>query len=286
MKKLFALVLGAVFGFSSIAQAQEASGSTLKANFRRVGLEYSQKSINHARENEGVSDSEFTADDEEKTKGVFDFVLERNASDWTWNNGVYAEYEETKTEDKEDHHKTKVTSADKILLSSDYNYKLWKTADYSVGPTAIVEYQTKFKDSAASPRSKIIRFKAGFKLFDHEVIKELYLVGVGEHDMTHHDHVSKTAWEAGWRLEKKVRENVVASTDGFYRRYTSFSSYNAYDYRYELKANAYLDANITDTMSIGPYASYHRIHARGISKYGSNFTVGVALTFKNIYDVN
>ena len=44
------------------------------------------------------------------------------------------------------------------------------------------QYETEF---VGDPRTKIIRPNAGFSLFDHDIIKSLYVVGVYEYDFTY-----------------------------------------------------------------------------------------------------
>ena len=279
------LSLCAVFVvFQANAQETDASASTLKANFRRVGLELSSTNITHAREYRNSPVTQLSTDSQTVVKGVFDFMLEYDRENMQWNNGVYAEYGETKVKPV-DQPTEKNENADKILLSSDYAHKLYEFDGIKFGPMATVEYQTEFTANAGAPRTKILRGKAGMKLFDGKIIKNLYLAAVGEYDMTYDPHVSKSAAEFGWRMEGSPRDGVQYSTDGYFRRYLSYNHYVGTDLIYDLNANARMDVQVNATLTFGPYVSYRYARSRAAGVSGSNLTIGVAFTYKDLFNL-
>ncbi len=86
------------------------------------------------------------------------------------------------------------------------------------------QYETEFVGNPT--RNNVIRPNAGLALFDHKILKSLYLVGVYEYDFSYIDNpVSKSAVEAGWRAEYALRDGVKFTTDGYYREYLSYSRY-------------------------------------------------------------
>lgn len=260
--------------------------STLKANFRRVGLELSSTNVSHATEYENSPLSRLNADSQSVVKGVFDFMLEYNREDMRWDNGLFMEYARTKLKPEGEPSETN-ESADKILLSSSYAHKVWKLSGVNFGPMFNAEYQTEFTRNNDAPRAKIARMKGGMTLFDGKIIRDFYVAAVGEYDMTYSKHVSKFAGEVGWRLEYKPenRPNISFSTDGYYRRYFSYSRYIGTDLRYELSLTARMDASVTDTLSLGPYISYLRAHSRESSVAGANFMIGLSFSYKDLFSL-
>lgn len=258
--------------------------STLKANFRRIGLELSSTDVSHAKEYENSPVSELSSDSQTVVKGIFDFALEYNQDNLRWNNSLFMEYAKTKLKPA-DGPSSENEDADKILLSSEYAHKMWRVSDLDLGPMLNAEYQTEFTKNNDAPRQKILRGKAGIMLFNGEIIKDLYIAGVGEYDMTYSQNVSKTAGEIGWRLEYDLREGVKLSTNGYYRDYFSYSNYIGTDLKYDLNVKARMDVAVWGNFALGPYISYRQAKSREASVSGSNFQVGLSFSYNNLFDL-
>lgn len=287
MKLLKLLLITALFT-PAIALAQEDESAffepnTLKLNVRRIGLELSSTDVKNAEYYEASPVSQLNADSQTVVKGVLDTVLEYETPYFRWDNGVYAEYAKTKLKPANEPADTN-ESADKILFSTNYTQKIWDLEYGSIGPFVDGAYQTEFTKNKDAPRMSVFRGKAGLKLFDGQVFKDLYIAGVGEYDMTYNPDVSKAAAEVGFRIEKDIREGVKFSTDGYYRRYLSYSEYEAEDLRYDLNVTAHMDVKINGYLSIGPYVSYRRAHARGVPVAASNFMVGLSFSYIDLFD--
>ncbi len=268
---------------ATVAQAQEASAeSSLTANIRRIGLEYSETTVHNAREYQNSPVAPLSADSQKMVKGVFDAALEYRRTNMQWTNSLFAEYGKTEIEPI-NQPSVKTENADKILFTSDYAHKLHEYNGLKFGPTVIAEYQTEFTADNGKPRSKVARLKAGYKAFDGTVVKDMYLVGVAEYDMTYPQHVQKSAAEAGWRIEGDLRDGVKLSTDGYYRRYLSYDRYIGTDLRYDFSANARMDVDFIGKFTFGPYINYRRAHSREARKYASNTVIGLSLTYKDLF---
>ena len=278
------LALPAVAAETETVKPSEAPKSTLKANLRRLGLEASSTDVHNARSYQDSPVSQFNADSQTVIKGIFDGALEYDRSNLNWTNSLFMEYGKTKLKpvDGED---TTSENADQILLTSEYAHKLWSHKGLDFGPFASVGFQTEFTKNQEAPRTKILRNKAGVKLFNGDILKDLYIAGVYEYDMTYSDHVSKTAGEFGWRAEYTLREGVLFATDGYFRDYFSYSSYQPEDLKYDFKATARMDVNLTNSLTFGPYVSYRQGKSRAASAKASNTMIGIALTYKNLYDI-
>ncbi len=259
--------------------------SVWKANFRRVALEMSSTQVSNAEQYQDSPSSKLSADSQTVFKGVFDFSLENEQLDAQWNNSLFMEYGKTKLKEA-DGTKTTNENADKILLSTDYARKVWRYEEADVGPFVNLGYQTEFTANNDSPRTQIIRGKGGIKLFNGVYIKELYAAIVEELDLTYSKSDTKTAYEIGIRSEYPLRDGVKFQLDGYFRDYVYYSRYVGTDFRYEFDITGRMDVKITDTLSLAPYINYYQAQDRQTPVKGSNFIIGVALSFSNIFDLN
>ena len=286
LKKISALSL-VVAGFISVsANAEEnpLNQPEWRLNLRRVGLELSSTKVSNAKEYENSPVTQLNADNQSLIKGVFDGVLEYENDKYRWDNSLFLNYGRTKIKGHQEGDVSETSeNEDKILLSTDYTYKTWKYRGMDLGPFASLAYQTEFTRNEDAPRMKVFRGKSGLKLLSGKVIEELYVAGVGEYDITYSDHVSKFALETGWRLGHVLREGVKFSTDGYFRKYLSYSKYIGTDLEYDLNLTARMDVDITDTLTFGPYISYRLAQSREASSHASNLMIGVSLSYKNLF---
>ncbi len=286
MKKTY-LLFGLCLLFTTIANAHEeqkeaSSVSTLNLNVRRIALELSTTQVKHAREYKDSPITQFTADSQTVIKGTLDVALEYERDVLRWDNRLFAEYAKTKIKPADEPADSN-ESADKILFTSTYAHKVWTVDQAYVGPFAEAEYQTEFKRNKPAPRQKVARGKAGIKLFDGVVFKDLYVAGVGEYDMTYDPEVSKSAVEAGFRLENELREGVKFYADGYYRRYLSYSEYVGSDLVYDLNLTARMDVALNSTLTMGPYVSYRRGRSRAADVDASNFMIGLSFGYTDLF---
>lgn len=283
MLKKFSLialcVMAPVAAFADDIDIEQTKNSELVLNIRRIGLELSKTDVRHADAYQNSPIAALNATNQELIKGIFDTALEYTRGRLGWDNSLFMEYGRT-TLKPYDAPETVDESADKILLSSDFKYACWDWSGLKFGPIARVAYETQFKDKSDNPRLNVVRTSAGLSLFDHTILKSLYVVGMYEYDFTYsHDKVSKSAVEGGWRLEYEIRDGVKLSTNGYYREYLSYSEYVGTDLERDFSAIGRLDTNLWGEFTMGPYAQYRRAKARDADVYGSNFIIGVSFNY-------
>lgn len=259
--------------------------SKFNLNIRRIGFDWNKTNVTGQNEIAYRESpvSAFTATSQDLIKGIFDTALEYGFNRFKWDNSLFMEYGKTtlRPYGKE---ATKDESADKILFSSDLAYACWELDGLKFGPIFRGQYQTEFVGNP--DRNNVIRPNAGFALFDHDIIKNLYIVGVYEYDFTNRDNpTSKTAAEFGWRVEYDIRDGVRFSTDGYYREYLSYSQYVYTDFERDFNATVRLDTNIWKNFSLGPYFQYRLAKARGADKYASNTSVGIGFSYIHNFDL-
>ena len=219
-------------------------------NVRRIGLDWTKTDIHNPGEYQNSSIAALKASEQENIQGVMDVALEYGFHRFKWDNSLYMEYGKQSIKPYGEERSTD-ESADKILFSSDLAYACWDFDSFKLGPIFRAQYETEFE---GDPRMNVLRPNAGFALFDHDIFKSLYVVGVYEYDFTYSDaEVSKTAAEAGWRIEYLIREGVKFSSNGYYRKYLSYSRDVPDDLKDDFLAEARLDTNVWGDLTMGPY---------------------------------
>ena len=281
--KMKRLLCGLALLVPMVAVAEESPKETkYNLNIRRIGLDWTKTNMKNAEEYQNSSIAALKASNQEDIKGIFDVALEYGFERFRWDNSLFMEYGKQSITNNNGE-KTVDESADKILFSSDLAYACWDFDSFKLGPIVRGQYETEFQ---GDPRRNVIRPNAGFALFDHDIIKSLYLVGVYEYDFTYaNEKVNKSAVEAGWRIDYKLREGVKFSSDGYYRKYLSFSQYVGEDLEYDFLAVARMDTNVWGDLTMGPYVKYRRAHSRQAVDYGANTSIGISFSYIHNFDL-
>ena len=280
-----------VLSFSQVAFAEtdeiaKKNETRLVLSIRRIGLDMSKTKVSNAAEYADSPISALNATSQDYIKGVFDTILEYTKNKFKWDNSLFMEYGKT-TLKPYNAPETTDENADKILFSSDVSYACWEFQKLKFGPTVRGAYETQFADSTESPRQNILRSSAGISLFDHKIIKSLYLTGIHEYDFTYaHEQSSKLGAELGWRLEYLVRKGVKFSLDGYYREYFDYSRYISTDLERDFSAVIRLDTNLWGKFTMGPYVQYRLAKARGTDLYGSNLILGISFNYITKFKLN
>ena len=281
MKKILVFLLAVSYPLVAIADdaGTDTKNDDWILNVRRIGLDWSQTRVQNAAEYINSPISALNATSQDYIKGVFDTVLEYTKNKFSWDNTLQMEYGRT-TLKPYNAPPTTDENADKILFSSDLSYGCWDWSGLKFGPTVRAAYETQFRDKDDSPRQNIVRSSAGISLFDHAIIKGLYLAGIHEYDFTYAgSQNSKLGAEFSWRLEYNVRQGVKVSSDGYYREYFSYSEYVGTDLERDLSVVLRLDTNLWGNFTMGPYVQYRLAKARGATDYGSNFIMGISFNY-------
>lgn len=255
--------------------------TSLSLSVRRIGLDWTKTQVRNTEEYQDSPVSALNATGQDYIKGVFDTILEFTENRFKWDNSLFMEYGRT-TLKPFNEPATTDENADKILYSSDVSYACWDFSGLKFGPTVRAGYETQFVDSDDSPRQNIVRSSVGLSLFDHDILKSLYLTGVHEYDFTYaHQQNSKFGAELGWRMEYLIRDGVILFADGYYREYFSYSRYISTDLERDLSAVIRLDTNLWGSFTMGPYVQYRLAKARGAEDYGSNLILGISFNYIN-----
>lgn len=190
LRQLYTFLLCVFLPCVALADDADKKDEQLYLSIRRIGLEMSTTKIGNAAEYADSPVSALSATSQDYIKGISDIALEYNKNKFKWDNSLFMEYGRT-TLKPYNGPETTDENADKILLSSDLSYACWNWAGLKFGPTVRGAYETQFIDNNDAPRQNILRTSMGISLFDHKIIKSLYLMAFT--NMTLHMQVNKPA---------------------------------------------------------------------------------------------
>lgn len=299
MKSNLLLILFLVtFSFAAVAEeikkeenkdetVTKEENSNLRANFRKISLDVVSTEVKNADRYQNSSVSALNSDSETRVKGVFDFILEYEKQDWRWDNSLYMIYGKRRTKPVDGPRETSKND-DQILAATDLARRIWNYNEAKIGPFVRGEYETQFTvNDGAEKRRSIARGKSGIKLFSGKYFSNLYAAGVFEHDMSYEHDVDKLAWEIGATALFPLRDGVNFTFDGYYRDFFSYSEYNSEDLKYDLSVEARMNVKLVDDLNIAlaPFVNYRLAESRGAGRAGSNLTIGLSLSYSNIYNI-
>lgn len=267
--------------------AQEAKQGW-QVELKKLAFDLTSTEVKNAKEYQGFADARLTSDSQTAVRGSWDSIADYYAEHYLWNNELTMEYGRTKIRPVGEDTLTN-ENADKILFTTGYTQRLWKVEDtlggFEMGPFANLGYETEFTKVKDSPRRRVLRGKAGWKLFEGKYLKELYAAVVGERDFTYHPYSTNLAWEAGIKLEAPVREGVTFKAGALFRDYLDYSATPTPNTNidWEFEADARLDVQLYKNLFVAPFISYYTAQADAFGARGENVYVGVSLSFSHIF---
>lgn len=258
--------------------------SSLKANVKRVALEYMEHSVSNR--NDPNYPESYNADQQKNIGGVFDGNFTYDRSNMVWINGLFMEY--AKSETTEGSVTTENENQDQILLFTDYMHKVWQLEQGVVGPFAYLGYETEFTTFELNDedyRTKILRTKAGLKLYDSTYFKQLYIAVVEEDDMTYDNNNMKTGGEIGYEFSYPLNPNTNFVSEGYYRHFFAYSQKEPTDFEYKLSLTNRVETKLVGDLYLAPFYNYELAETRGASRARSQSTIGLSLTYNNSFDI-
>lgn len=258
--------------------------NSLKANVKRVALEYLQHSVSNR--NDPNYPNSYNSDEQSTIGGVFDGNLTYDRSSMVWVNGLYMNY--SKSETTEGDVTTENENNDEILLFTDYTHKVWQLEQGIVGPFAYLGYETEFTTFDLNDedyRTKILRAKTGLKLYDGTYFKQLYVAVVEEDDMTYNNDNMKTGGEIGYEFSYPLNPSTNFVSDGYYRHFFSYSQKEPTDFEYKLSLNNRVETKLIGDLYFAPFYNYELAQTRGASRSRAQSTIGLSLTYNKSFDI-
>lgn len=287
MKKLNLCIsaLGlSIIAFSASANNTSVDEYTLKANIKRIALEYMEHSVSN--KNDPNYPDSYNSDEKSNMGGTLDANIVYDKNNMIWVNGIFAEY--GKSETTEDGITTENEDKDEILLYTDYTHKVWQLEQGIVGPFAYLGYETEFTSfdlGDESYRTKILRAKVGMKLYEGKYFKQFYIAGVEENDMTYDDNNMKTGAEIGYEFNYALNPYTTFISDGYYRHFFSYTEKEPTDFEYKLAFNNRIQTKLTGDLYLAPFYNYELAQTRGAKSSRAQSTFGLSLTYNKSFDL-
>lgn len=262
---------------------QDKAGWEIDLN--RIALNFAQTSLTNQSSYTSFSDSNLKGNSQVALQ--FFFTLNGNyyAPRFVVFNTAYAEYAFTEITYTDKSVATNKT-LDKLVFSTDYTQRMWDFdwgfETFEVGPYLRASYQTEFNPTPSVGRRHIVNYMVGSKLFDGRYIKSLYFDFFGEHDFNPATKLNGVGMEIGISLEYKLNTNVKWTYAMNFKKYlfNSLDSKISPDYQFLVETR--IDAKLFRSLSIAPLLRYYVLKANNIELPGSNFMVGVSLSFGKI----
>lgn len=254
----------------------------------KLSFDLTSTEVQNAEQYQGFSDARLTSDSQTAVRGMWDSKADYHAKHYLWTNQLFMDYGRTKIRPI-DGNKLVNENADTILFTTGYTQRLWKVEDvlggFEMGPFADIGYETEFTKPDEANRKKIVRAKAGWKLFEGKYLKDFYAAVVGERDFTNHPYSTNLAWETGVKLELPVREGVVFKAGALFRDYLDYSKTPNPNTNldWECEADARLDVQVYKNLFVAPFISYYTAQAEAFGARGQNVYVGVSFSFSHIF---
>ncbi|ACC97800.1 hypothetical protein Emin_0238 [Elusimicrobium minutum Pei191] len=286
MKKTF-IFLSAVILLNITLFAQEGGKSGWELELKRISLNLTSTSVQHAQRYGGFADSRLSADGQTLIQGYGNLFAGYYAEMFLWSNNLVAEYGRTEIRPADGSPATKSENVDRITITTDLAYRLWEIEDFlggfEAGPFANLEYQTEFTTASSGHRKQVGRARGGAKLFKGKYIREFYLAGVLEEDFTITPYSTNFAWETGLRLEHELRDGVKALFDAYFRDYVYRSDERNIDLDYEIGIEARMDVLVYKNLSVAPFINWYAAQATNFGGLGQNLFVGVSFSFSRLF---
>lgn len=284
IKKTFLLFTCLVL--AGLSYAEEAQNGAWHLELRDLSLQITNTDVNNAEYYQGYSNPRLTADSQTLIQGNFDLMSKYDREKMLWANNLLMQYGQV-TIKPVGEDEIKNTSVDKILFTTDYTHKLFKVDDFlggfTFGPFLNAGYQTEFTKEEDTPRYRVLRGKAGLRLFEGKYLKDLYAAAVIEYDFTYPEEVTKYAWEAGFKIEQPINDKSKAVYTAMIRDFFHFDNPSVNNLSYELELDARLNTEIMKDLAIAPFINYYQGKGVGNDRTGSNLYIGVAISYKKLF---
>lgn len=290
MKKVSLLLVAVLLMCSTIVFAGTKNGWELE--LKQLSVSITSTEVHNSSPT--FATARLTTDSQTAIQGKLDFYAKYFAPKLLWTNNLFMEYGKTTVRpvDKEE---VITENADKILLTTDLTYRLWKVENFlggfEAGPFVNVGYETEFEPieleidgyKERQNTKQIVRGKAGAKLFEGKYLKELYAAYVFEADYTDSPTTNRSAFEAGFKAEAEVREGVKLIAWSTYRDYLDRTEDKISDLDYEVEAELRLDVRLWNNLSVAPFVNYYCASAQHFNQVADNWYTGISISYATFF---
>lgn len=258
-----------------------------RINLREMSLLMTNTAVRGSRNFAGVSDSRINASDQTLIQGSGRLFSELFLGRTRLDLGVSADFGKV-TARAGNQPKVVSESADQLVFEGEFKQEMggfnnsFGAGKY--GPFANLAYDTEFTRRPALPYRKIVRGKAGFKLFEGSKLQEFYAALVGEQNYTNKPAKTDYAAETGFKAAVPVPGTALTLlSEGIYRNFAYARSDTNADLKQNLELRAKLSAKLYNSVMLSPFINYYMATGKLFGGTATNTTVGVSIDYNHLF---
>jgi hypothetical protein len=260
-----------------------------RINLRSLSLQAANVGVAAPAGYASVGESRLSAVDQTRIQGSGRLVSEYYSGKFRLDSGVSADYGKVVLR-PEGQPRVTAESVDQIEVESELTYRLRSfngaLGPLVIGPFAAAAYDTEFSRADPLPLRRVLRGKAGLKMFEGTNLQEFYAGLTTEQVYTYAPARTKYAAETGFRLAWPVPGTALTLlADGNYRNFARSRFDTVYDLKDRLELNAKLRTRLYGDITINPYASYFLATGKKLSGRASNLTTGFSLEYSKLFKI-
>ncbi|MCX5792024.1 MAG: hypothetical protein NTY45_07385 [Elusimicrobia bacterium] len=258
-----------------------------RLNLRNLSLQMVNTSVSAGAGYAGVNESRLSAVDQTQIQGSGRLFSEFHSGKFRFDSGISADYGKLVLRPSG---KPQVTteSVDQIILENELRYRLKSyngaLGALVIGPFATAAYDTEFSRATPLPLRKVLRGKAGLKMFEGTYVQEFYAGLTTEQVYTYSPARTQYAAETGFSLAWPVPGTALTlNADGTYRNFARSRFDTVNDLKERLELNFRLSTRLYGDITINPFASYFLTSGKKLGGSASNLTTGFSLEYSRLF---
>jgi len=254
-----------------------------RINLRDLALLMTDTSVRGNKNFGSVSDSRINATNQTLLQGSGKLFSEYFSGKTRFDLGVSADYGKV-TVRSINQPRLVSESADELVFESEFKQELGGYKNFlgsgKYGPFANLAYDTEFTHQTHLPFRKIVRSKAGLKLFEGSSLKEFYAAFVSEQNYTNTPAKTDYAVETGFQAVLPVPGTALTLfSEGNYRDFAYARSDTFSDLKQILELHAKLSTKLYNMVMLSPFINYYMATGKLFSGTATNTTVGISIDY-------
>ncbi|HBB67935.1 MAG: hypothetical protein A2X28_06210 [Elusimicrobia bacterium GWA2_56_46] len=258
-----------------------------RLNLRDISLQLSDTGVRHTENFSQVSDSRLRTSGQTYFQGSGKLFSEFYSGNLRFDSGVSADYGRITLRPK-DQPRTETESVDQLLIENELKHQFLRYNGFLgpmvLGPFLNLAYDTEFTRQPGLPKRKIVRGRAGLKLFEGAYIRELYTGLVTEQEYTYNPARTKYAAEVGFGMNMPLPGTaLILTADGNYRNFARSRFDTAADLKQRLELNFKLSTRLYGDIMISPFFNFFLATGKLASGTATNIMTGFSLNYSRLF---
>ena len=270
-----------------LTENKPVSKPVWRLNLRDLSLQMSDTGVRHTENFSQVSDSRLRTTGQAYIQGSGKLFSEFYSGNMRLDSGLSADYGKITLRPK-DQPRMRTESVDQILIETELKYQFLRCNGFLgpmvLGPFFNLAYDTEFTHQPDLPTRKIVRSRAGLKLFEGAYVSELYTGLVTEQNYTYDPVRTKYAAEAGFGMNLVLPGTALMLTaDGNYRNFARSRFDTAADLKQRLELNFKVSTKLYGDVMISPFFNFFLATGKIAPGTATNIMTGFSLNYSHLF---